>query len=99
MRAGERAVRGARSEPAEVWVHDGRPVRFGWRGRLYAVLAVLERPGEQDPAAADHADTQVREAWRCWTVRASPGLRVPGDVFLLCQDTTTGRWRLSRDAA
>ncbi len=39
-------MRGARSEPAEVWTHEGRPVRFGWRGRLYAVLAVVERPDE-----------------------------------------------------
>ncbi len=101
-RAGERAVRGARSEPAEVWTHEGRPVRFGWRGRLYAVLAVLERPdevtchgdvGQQGPAGV--AGTRLR----CWRVRASPGMSVPANVYRLCQDEVTGRWLLSRDSA
>ncbi len=46
---------GERSEPAEVWLADGRPVRFGWRGRLYTVLAILERPSaaEAPPGAGD----------------------------------------------
>ena len=29
-------------EPVDVWVRDGRPARFAWRGRLYTVLGVLE---------------------------------------------------------
>lgn len=29
-------------EPVDVWVRDGRPARFVWRGRLYSVLRVLE---------------------------------------------------------
>ena len=29
-------------EPGDVWVRDGRPARFVWRGRLYPVLRVLE---------------------------------------------------------
>jgi hypothetical protein len=41
-------VGGERTEPAEVWLADGRPARFGWRGRLYTVLAILERPALAD---------------------------------------------------
>jgi plasmid replication initiation protein len=58
-------VGGERSEPAEVWLADGRPARFGWRGRLYTVLAILERPaasgataatGQQEPATPGRDD-------------------------------------------
>lgn len=35
---------GMRSEPAEVWLNGERPGRFVWRGRLYTVLSVTERP-------------------------------------------------------
>jgi Family of unknown function (DUF6504) len=41
-----------RWEPAEVWLNDGRPARFGWRGRLFTVLAVLERPPAEDEGTA-----------------------------------------------
>ncbi len=61
-----KSVGGERSEPAEVWLADGRPARFGWRGRLYTVLAILERPeaagaaagaaGQQDPATPGRDD-------------------------------------------
>ena len=30
-------------EPVGVWLRDGKPARFVWRGRLYTVLAVLDR--------------------------------------------------------
>jgi hypothetical protein len=32
-----------RGEPVYVWLRAGKPARFVWRGRLYTVLAVLER--------------------------------------------------------
>ena len=32
----------AYGDPVEVWVVDGRPSRFVWRGRLYTVRQVLE---------------------------------------------------------
>jgi Family of unknown function (DUF6504) len=49
-------------EPVEVWLTDGRPGRFVWRGRMYTVMLVLEyEPGPQgasdsgpgDPGASD----------------------------------------------
>jgi len=49
-------------EPVEVWLTDGRPGRFVWRGRMYTVMLVLEyEPGPQgardsgpgDPGAGD----------------------------------------------
>lgn len=60
-------VSGVRSEPAEVWLNDGRPARFVWRGRLYTVLSVIERPaggphagqhypGEPDPGEPDRGE-------------------------------------------
>ena len=76
-----------RPEPAEVWLSDGRPARFGWRGRLYSVLSVVERPPrEPEPGQP-----------RCWRVTASPGQGIPAGGFRLCQDADTGNWHLTRD--
>jgi hypothetical protein len=36
----------------QVQLIDGRPSRFVWRGRLYTVLSVIERPGDR-PEPAD----------------------------------------------
>ncbi len=92
---------GVRSEPAEVWLNDGRPARFVWRGRLYTVIAMLERPAVDAAAAADAAEVQAgrrpRPRWRCWRVTASPGKNVPADAYRLCHDAEADRWRLSRD--
>jgi Family of unknown function (DUF6504) len=73
-------------EPVEVRLLGGRPVRFVWRGRLYAVLQVL---GHQV------ADRPARETWQ---VAASPGENVPPVVYELHRDLRSGRWLLSRDA-
>jgi hypothetical protein len=105
-------VGGERSEPAEVWLADGRPVRFGWRGRLYTVLAVLERPtsadatavsaDQQNPVASrrDHqsAAGHVTGDWECWRVAASPGRSILADVYRLCHNPAAGSWILSRAA-
>jgi hypothetical protein len=72
-------------EPVEVWLRDGKPVRFVWRGRLYSVLAVL--------AGNTGADEPGREAWR---VEASPARNVPSAVYELARDPGTGRWLISR---
>jgi hypothetical protein len=100
--AGEQ-VSGVRSEPVEVWLIDGRPARFVWRERLYAVLSILERPSEQ-PAAhalADHGEERDQAdeplpAWLCWKLTASVGRHVPASLFRLCQDAATSRWTLTR---
>jgi hypothetical protein len=107
-RSGRRVsgVSGVRSEPAEVWLNDGRPARFVWRGRLFTVLSVIERPAESDPgsagsgnaakpAEAEDSDWSGRVT-RCWSVTASAGKNVPADTFRLCEDFAAGRWLLSR---
>ena len=54
-------MRGIRGEPVEVWLRNGRPARFVWRGRMYTVIFVLDRevapaaPSDADPAASDPA--------------------------------------------
>jgi hypothetical protein len=63
-------------------MHEGRPARFGWRGRLYTVLAVIARPEElagttESPAAgpgsaaeaeheAEHGAEAERGAGQRW---------------------------------
>ena len=76
-------------EPCEVWLSDGRPVRFGWRGRLYTVLAIVERP---PPGAYPAVE-------RCWRVNASPGPGIPAAPYRLCQQPVPDRWLLTRDSA
>jgi hypothetical protein len=46
-------MRGIGGEPAEVWLRDGRPARFVWRGRMHTVMFVLDR---QVRPAATRAD-------------------------------------------
>ena len=73
-------------EPVEVWLRDGKPSRFVWRGRLYSVLAVLAG----DSHAAGDAG---RESWR---VEASPARSIPSAVYELAHEPAAGRWLISR---
>jgi hypothetical protein len=57
-------MRGIRGEPVEVWLRDGRPARFVWRGRMYTVMFVLDRQvapagtaADPDPAASGPASS------------------------------------------
>jgi hypothetical protein len=95
-------VSGVRSEPVEVWLIDGRPARFVWRERLFAVLSILERPSAQPGAdiQAGHEEERAEHdgpAWRCWKVTASAGRNVPANIYRLCQDPATSRWLLTRN--
>jgi hypothetical protein len=36
-------MRGIRGDPVEVWLRNGRPARFVWRGRMHTVIFVLDR--------------------------------------------------------
>lgn len=84
-------------EPVNVWVRDGRPARFVWRGRLYTVLEVLEHwvvsrewwkqqnPDPDTPAERDF-----------WRVAAAPGRNVPAATYELRHDAATGTWMLVR---
>jgi hypothetical protein len=46
-------MRGIRGEPVEVWLRNGRPARFVWRGRMHTVIFVLERQVRPAATAAD----------------------------------------------
>ena len=82
-------------EPAEVRARDdGRPIRFVWRSRLYAVRAIMEhwvinREWWRDPAA--EPGQPELEFWR---VEAAPGQGVPPQVYELRQDFATSTWTI-----
>lgn len=91
-----------RPEPVQVQLIDDRPARFVWRGRLYTVLSVIERPGERKTVAADEANEPEQHdhrpaQWRCWRVTAAPGKNVPPVPFRLCHDQSSDRWELTRE--
>jgi hypothetical protein len=94
-----REVTGVRPEPAGVWLTDGRPARFVWRGRLYTVLSVIGRPARGRQPGSDVPDLPdiTGTAWECWRVTASPGKNVPATAYQLCHDPAGDRWLLSRD--
>ena len=84
-------------EPVDVWVRDGLPARFVWRGRRYTVLGVLEHWvvsrewwKQQDPGPAGPSE---REFWR---VEASPGPGAPAATCELRRDAATSGWLLAR---
>lgn len=86
-------------EPVEVqtW-EDGRPARFVWRGRMYAVRAVIEhwvvnREWWRDP---DVAPGQPEMLY--WRVEAAAGLGLPSGPYELRRDVAAGRWTLRRVA-
>ena len=80
---------GTGSEPVDVWVRDGRPVRFGWRGRIYTVIFVRDR------WLAPDAGSPLVAARECWRVEATPQRGGPPVLYELCHDTAAGRWSLS----
>ena len=89
-------------EPVNVQTRvDGRPARFVWRGRLYAVRSVMEHWvinrewwRETDPAAQT---AQVAEPeLRFWRVEASAGQRLSSGIYELRQDVAIGAWTLRR---
>jgi hypothetical protein len=98
---GSGTLRGIRGEPVEVWLRDGRPERFVWRGRMYTVMFVLGRrlaPGTVPGDAADSGDSgESRHGDReCWRVEATPERAVPATKYELCHDLAADRWSLSR---
>jgi hypothetical protein len=84
-------MRGADSEPVEVWLRDDRPARFVWRGRMHTVLFVRDMrssSAESDPSSAGA---------EFWLVEATAQRSVPATSYQLWHDLATGRWTLSRN--
>ena len=84
-------------EPVDVWVRDGTPARFAWRGKLYTVAVVLDHWvisrewwKQQNPDLGTPAE---REFWR---VDASAGAGAHTGTYELRHDLATGQWMLAR---
>jgi hypothetical protein len=73
---------GIRGEPVRVWLRDGTPARFVWRGRRYTVMFVLDR--------------QLSAGSECWQVEATPERALPPATYELCHELAPDRWSLSR---
>ena len=86
-------------EPVEVQTReDGRPTRFVWRGRLYAVRSILEywvvnREWWREPE--ESAAQPERQFWR---VEASTGPGMPLGTYELRREVATEAWTLHRVA-
>lgn len=98
-------------EPVEVQTNaDGRPVRFAWRGRLYAVHAVIEhwvvnREWWRDPdavlprpAGPGRPPVPGQPEMLHWRVEAAAGQGMPPGSYELRRDVSAGTWTLRRVA-
>jgi hypothetical protein len=92
-------------EPVNVQAReDGRPARFVWRGRLYAVRSVMEhwvvnREWWRETGKAGQAGQREQTAepeLRFWRVEASAGQGLPSGVYELRQDVAASTWTLRR---
>ena len=98
-------------EPVNVQTRaDGRPARFVWRGRLYAVRSVMEhwvvnrewwRETSETGATgatgkAGQTDQANEPELRFWRVEAAAGQGLPSGVYELRLDVATDAWTLRR---
>ena len=91
----------AYGEPVDVWVRDGKPARFAWRGRLYVVLGVLEywvvsREWWKQQAQGEGAEAGEPSEHEFWRIEASPGRDIPAATCELRRDAAAGNWILTR---
>lgn len=84
---------GTPGDPVEVWLTDGRPGRFVWRGRMYTVMLVLDHESGTGGGSGGGDSGSGRE---CWRVEATPLRAVPPATYELCRDNATDRWSLLR---
>jgi hypothetical protein len=88
-------------EPVEVQARDdGRPSRFVWRSRLYAVRAILEhwvinREWWRDPG--DQGSGPGQSELEFWRVEATPGPGMTPGVYELRRETATGIWTMRQN--
>ena len=86
-------------EPVEVQAgEDGRPVRFAWRGRRYAVTAVQEHWMVNRDWWREPAPVPAQPELQFWRVEASPGHGQPTGTYELRRDIAAGTWTLRRVA-
>ena len=77
---------------------DGRPVRFVWRGRLYAVRSVMEHwvVNREWWRETGQAEQTAEPELRFWRVEASAGQGLPSGVYELREDVAASTWTLRR---
>jgi hypothetical protein len=86
-------------EPVEVQTReDGRPVRFAWRGRRYAVIAVQEHWMVNRDWWRESAPVPEQPELQFWRVEASTGRGQPSGTYELRRDIAAGTWTLRRIA-
>ena len=92
-------------EPVEVQSReDGRPARFTWRERHYAVIAVQEHWLVNREWWLETAPVPERPELEFWRVEASAaqgghgGPGRPAGTYELRRDVATGAWTLRRIA-
>ena len=86
-------------EPVEVQTReDGRPTRFVWRGRLYAVREIQEYWVINRDWWRDSNPVPARPELEFWRVAASTGPGQPAGVYELRRDVASGTWTLRRVA-
>ena len=82
-------------EPVEVQTReDGRPTRFVWRGRPYAVRAVQEYWVVNRDWWRDSDPVPARPELRFWRVEASTGPDQTVGVYELRRDIAADTWTL-----
>ena len=85
-------------EPVEVQTReDGRPSRFVWRGRLYAVIAVQEYWVVNRDWWRESALVPARPELQFWRVEAWYQAGTTG-TYELRRDIAAGTWTLRRIA-
>jgi hypothetical protein len=85
-------------EPVEVQTReDGRPVRFAWRERLYAVIAVQEHWMVNRDWWREPAPVLAQPELQFWRVEAA-GQGQSAGTYELRRDIAAGTWTLRRIA-
>jgi hypothetical protein len=77
---------------------DGRPARFLWRGRLYAVREILEHWVVNREWWRDTDEAPRQPEMLYWRVEAAAGQGMPSGVYELRGDVSAGTWTLRRVA-
>jgi len=85
-------------EPVDVWVRDGKPARFAWRGTLYTVTTVLDHwVISREWWKQQHPDLGAPAEREFWRVDASPGAGAAHTgTYELRHDLAAGHWMLAR---
>jgi Domain of unknown function (DUF6504) len=84
-------------EPVEVQTReDGRPTRFVWRGRLYAVREIQEYWVVNRDWWRDSSPVPAQPELQFWQVAAATGAGQPVGVYELRRDVAVDSWTLRR---